>query len=132
MTTETIATEVRLMWNVIAPFVIAWAESMPESELQEDLGFNALAKVKYPIRIGITEGFDIGSHKREFIRFQFGPLEDRRVVSAIIANMAALLRCVSQNHVIVVLGCDGVGFGLRHDGADDMTLQEIWPDVNHA
>jgi hypothetical protein len=119
VTTETIATEVRLMWNVIAPFVIAWAESMPESEL-------------HPIRIGITEGFDIGSHKREFIRFQFGPLEDRRVVSAIIANMAALLRCVSQNHVIVVLGCDGVGFGLRHDGADDMTLQEIWPDVNHA
>jgi hypothetical protein len=123
-----IAARLRKQWNEICSAVIRYADSVSEDELKQDAIWQALEDVSYPWHIGITSQVPVGAVRVGYVELSLNVEEDLKRMSMLISTLSYLLRKESRRHVIAVLDDSRqYGFSVRHDGADDVTIQKLYP-----
>lgn len=113
------ARAVRDEWNRIHTLVVSHAQASTVEMFAGDIVYLKLAKVAWPW----TEG----PAKAGFVQFDMHFPEDRKVMTATLVTMAYLLRQYDRKASIAVFDPHRYGFGLKHQGADDITIQDLFP-----
>jgi hypothetical protein len=123
---------VRSHWNSIARAMLAFEPTVPESKLADDCIFQRLKEIPYPWRIAIVNKMGTGRESVARVVFDIKPVNDRKQCSMVISCMACILRTYSSCYAVAVFDPSGqYGFAVRHQGADDMEIQDIFPSTEH-